>query len=161
MTAHAVIGMTVRCLDETARAEHSYPAILLSMEPRPPDRGPGRIIFLNGASSSGKSTLAKAMQEGLPEPFLHVSSDHMVASGMLPARRDPDGPFAWWQPPPVQIPCRLGAWPAQAAVTGSSAQNDLTGVLYLARDRLALAGLFLGPGHMRLIFGGDAVAKLL
>jgi chloramphenicol 3-O phosphotransferase len=54
------------------------------MEPRPPDRGPGRIIFLNGASSSGKSTLAKAMQQALPEPFLHVSSDHVVASGMLP-----------------------------------------------------------------------------
>jgi len=71
--------------------------MLLSMEPHPPDRGPGRIIFLNGASSSGKSTLAKAMQEALPEPFLHVSSDHLVASGMLPARRDPDGPFAWWQ----------------------------------------------------------------
>jgi len=67
------------------------------MEPRPPDRGPGRIIFLTGASSSGKSTLAKAMQQALPEPFLHVSSDHLVASGMLPARRDPDGPFAWWQ----------------------------------------------------------------
>jgi len=89
--------MTVRCLDAAARAEHSRPAILLSMEPHPPDRGPGRIIFLNGASSSGKSTLAKAMQEALPEPFLHVSSDHLVASGMLPARRDPDGPFAWWQ----------------------------------------------------------------
>jgi chloramphenicol 3-O phosphotransferase len=67
------------------------------MEPRPPDRGPGRIIFLTGASSSGKSTLAKAMQQALPEPFLHVSSDHLVASGVLPARRDPDGPFAWWQ----------------------------------------------------------------
>jgi chloramphenicol 3-O phosphotransferase len=66
------------------------------MEPRPPDRGPGRVIFLNGASSSGKSTLAKALQQALPEPFLHVSSDHLVASGMLPARRDPDGPFAWW-----------------------------------------------------------------
>jgi chloramphenicol 3-O phosphotransferase len=87
--------MTVRRLDATARAEHSQPAILLSMEPHPPDRGPGRIIFLNGASSSGKSTLAKVMQEALPEPFLHVSSDHLVASGMLPARRDPDGPFAW------------------------------------------------------------------
>jgi chloramphenicol 3-O phosphotransferase len=32
------------------------------MEPRPAGRGPGRIIFLNGASSSGKSTLAKAIQ---------------------------------------------------------------------------------------------------
>jgi chloramphenicol 3-O phosphotransferase len=66
------------------------------MEPRPPDRAPGRVIFLNGASSSGKSTLAKAVQQALPEPFLHVSSDLLVASGMLPARRDPDGPFAWW-----------------------------------------------------------------
>lgn len=72
-------------------------AILAGMEPHPPERGPGRIIFLNGASSSGKSTLAEAMQQALPEPFLHVSSDHLVASGMLPARRDPDGPFAWWQ----------------------------------------------------------------
>jgi chloramphenicol 3-O phosphotransferase len=26
-----------------------------------------------------------------------VSPDHLVASGMLPAGRDPDGPFAWWQ----------------------------------------------------------------
>jgi chloramphenicol 3-O phosphotransferase len=67
------------------------------MEPHPPDRGRGRIIVLNGASSSGKSTLAKAMQEALPEPFLHMSSDHLVASGMLPLRRDADGPFAWWQ----------------------------------------------------------------
>jgi chloramphenicol 3-O phosphotransferase len=67
------------------------------MEFHPPDHGPCRIIFLNGASSSGKSTLAKAMQEALPEPFLHVSSDHLVASGMLPARRDPGGSFAWWQ----------------------------------------------------------------
>ena len=71
--------------------------MLLSMEPHPPDRGPGRIIFLDGASSSGTSTLAKAMQEALPELFLHVSPDHLGASGMLPARRDPDGPFVWWQ----------------------------------------------------------------
>ena len=67
------------------------------MEPHPPDRGPGRIIFLNGASSSGTSTLAKAMQEPLPEPFPHVSPDHLGVSGMLPAQCDPDGPFGWWQ----------------------------------------------------------------
>src|SRR5215469_9840066 len=76
--------------------DESGPAMVISMEPRPPDRGPGRIIFLNGASSSGKSTLAKALQQALPEPFLHVSSDHLVASDMLSARRDSDGPFAWW-----------------------------------------------------------------
>jgi len=57
-------------------------------------RPPGRVILLHGASSSGKSTLARAIQEQLDEPFLHLSSDQMV--GMLPARRDAEGPFAWW-----------------------------------------------------------------
>ncbi|MFI7452433.1 chloramphenicol phosphotransferase CPT family protein [Nonomuraea sp. NPDC049714] len=68
----------------------------LPIEPQPPDRGPGRIIMLNGASSSGKSTLARSLQRRLDEPFLYVSSDQFVAAGMLPERRDRDGPFAWW-----------------------------------------------------------------
>lgn len=101
----------MRCLDASARAGHSRPAILLTMEPHPPDHGPGRIIFLNGACSSGKSTLAKAMQEALPAPFLHVSSDHLVASGMLPARRDPDGPVATALPAACAVSIQDGdAW---------------------------------------------------
>ncbi len=67
----------------------------MSVEPHPPDRNPGRVIFLNGASSSGKSTLAKALQRALPVPFLVVSSDQLIDGGMLPERRDPTGPFAW------------------------------------------------------------------
>src|SRR5260221_1364259 len=78
-----------------SRVERSRPVILQGMEPGLAHRGPDRVIFLNGASHSGKSTLAKAMQQALAEPFLHLSSDHLVASGMLPVRRDPDGPFAW------------------------------------------------------------------
>lgn len=35
----------------------------------------GRIIFLNGTSSSGKTTLAYALQELLPDPWLHVALD--------------------------------------------------------------------------------------
>ncbi len=35
----------------------------------------GRIIFLNGTSSSGKTTLAHALQELLSEPWLHVALD--------------------------------------------------------------------------------------
>ncbi|MEU7855441.1 AAA family ATPase [Nonomuraea sp. NPDC049141] len=66
------------------------------MEPIPPVRGSGRVIILNGASSSGKSTLAKALRQALDEPFLYVSSDQFVASGMLPDRRDEEGPFSWW-----------------------------------------------------------------
>jgi chloramphenicol 3-O phosphotransferase len=66
-------------------------------EPVPPARGPGRIILLNGASSSGKSTLARELQDVLDEPFLHVSPDHLVASGLLPQRREQSGPFDWWR----------------------------------------------------------------
>lgn len=64
-------------------------------EPRStqPLRNAGRIILLNGASSSGKSTLSRAIQAALDEPFLHCSSD-MLAVG-LPKRRDPQGAFAW------------------------------------------------------------------
>jgi chloramphenicol 3-O phosphotransferase len=35
----------------------------------------GTIIFLNGTSSAGKTTLAYALQERLEEPFQHVSLD--------------------------------------------------------------------------------------
>ncbi|MCL2670765.1 MAG: chloramphenicol phosphotransferase CPT family protein [Clostridiales bacterium] len=36
------------------------------------------IIFLNGVSSSGKSTLAKALQEALPEPYCLLSVDNFL-----------------------------------------------------------------------------------
>jgi chloramphenicol 3-O phosphotransferase len=59
----------------------------------PPDRV-SRIILLHGASSSGKSTLSKALQESLDEPFIHLASDYLSLG--LPARRDRKGPFRWW-----------------------------------------------------------------
>jgi chloramphenicol 3-O phosphotransferase len=65
------------------------------VEPAPASRGSGRVIVLNGASSSGKSTLAKMMQTALDEPFLHLSSDHLVDAGVLPQRRDDTGPYNW------------------------------------------------------------------
>ena len=44
----------------------------------------GRIILLNGASSSGKSSLAQALQRQLDEPFWHWSIDHLLAARVLP-----------------------------------------------------------------------------
>lgn len=44
----------------------------------------GKIIFLNGTSSAGKTTLAHALQELLPEPWLHVALDQFRDG--LPAR---------------------------------------------------------------------------
>jgi len=43
-----------------------------------------KIIFLNGSSSAGKSSIAKTLQEMFHEPYLHLSIDTFW--GMLPKR---------------------------------------------------------------------------
>ena len=43
-----------------------------------------QIIYLNGPSSCGKTTLAKALQESLDEPFLHIGIDKVI--GMMPSK---------------------------------------------------------------------------
>jgi chloramphenicol 3-O phosphotransferase len=45
---------------------------------------PGRIIALNGVSSSGKTTLARALQVSLPEPYYLVQLD--AFEDMIPER---------------------------------------------------------------------------
>ena len=55
----------------------------------------GKIIFLNGTSSSGKSTLARALQEQLAQPFWHFSIDHLRDNGVLPLQRITAGDFEW------------------------------------------------------------------
>jgi chloramphenicol 3-O phosphotransferase len=56
---------------------------------------PGKIILINGASSSGKSTLARAVQRQLDEPFWHLSIDHLRESGVLTLDRVRAGDFLW------------------------------------------------------------------
>ena len=50
-----------------------------------------KIILLNGVGSSGKTSLARALQEASKDVFLHVQMDAFLA--MLPVRylNDPDG----------------------------------------------------------------------
>ena len=55
----------------------------------------GRIIFLNGASSSGKSRLARGLQAALDEPFWNISIDHLNSAGILPNARIKSGEFPW------------------------------------------------------------------
>jgi chloramphenicol 3-O phosphotransferase len=43
-----------------------------------------KIIYLNGPSSSGKSTLANALQNTLTEPYLHVGIDKLI--GFMPEK---------------------------------------------------------------------------
>jgi len=54
-----------------------------------------KIIILNGPSSSGKSTLARAAQSKIELPFWHISIDHLRDSGVLPSARFKSGEFAW------------------------------------------------------------------
>lgn len=55
----------------------------------------GKIILLNGASSAGKSTLSRALQAQLEEPFWYFSIDHLVAAQVLPRERIQSGEFPW------------------------------------------------------------------
>jgi chloramphenicol 3-O phosphotransferase len=55
----------------------------------------GKVILLNGASSSGKSTLARAVQARIGEPFWHISIDHLRDAGVLPSARIKSGEFKW------------------------------------------------------------------
>ena len=59
----------------------------------------GKIILVNGASSSGKSTLCVALQAALPGPFWHYSIDHLNRAGILPWDRIRGGEFPW---PPLR-----------------------------------------------------------
>jgi len=45
---------------------------------------PVQIIYLNGPSSSGKTTLAKALQHAFEKPFLHVGIDKII--GWMPEK---------------------------------------------------------------------------
>ncbi len=52
--------------------------------------------MLNGASSAGKSTLCRALQSALTEPFLYFALDLLLFSkDVVPRRPDPAGAFAW------------------------------------------------------------------
>jgi len=53
------------------------------------------IIFLHGASSSGKSTLARGVQGKIDQPFWHISIDHLRDAGVLPSARIKSGEFNW------------------------------------------------------------------
>ncbi len=59
-----------------------------------------RVIFLNGPSSSGKTTIAKALQSHLEEPYFLIGIDKVI--GMMPEKlNDWTGGIAergfWWK----------------------------------------------------------------
>ena len=63
----------------------------------------GSIILLNGVTSSGKSSIAEALQELLEEPFLHLGID--VFTRMLPKRY-----FSFLYPPENDLALKGFHW---------------------------------------------------
>lgn len=53
------------------------------------------IIFIHGASSSGKSALARGVQAAIDRPFWSISIDHLRDAGVLPSARIKSGEFKW------------------------------------------------------------------
>lgn len=84
-----------------------------------------KIIYFNGPSSSGKTTLAKALQEAFAEPYLHIGIDKLI--GFMPAKINnweggpaPQG-FSWeaGTDPTGQPIYHVGAGPFAQKITRS------------------------------------------
>jgi len=55
----------------------------------------GRIIIINGPSSSGKTTLALALQKQFDIPFIRFSFDLFLDQQALPMQQIKNGTFSW------------------------------------------------------------------
>ena len=62
---------------------------------------PGKIIILNGPSSSGKTTLALALQKELDIPFIRFSFDLFLDHKAFPSEAMKSGRFSWDQMRPA------------------------------------------------------------
>jgi chloramphenicol 3-O phosphotransferase len=123
---------------------------------------PGRLIYVNGNSSSGKTTVAKLLQAELSEPFLHTGLDHFLegVSGSLIGPPAPGAAPGWevsfvngrLAGPPAITPLRYaitnGVYAAIAAFCRSGNNAIAAEVawdpraLQLARDNFAGLSVF-------------------
>lgn len=55
----------------------------------------GKIIIINGPSSSGKTTLSLALQKRLKIPFIRFSFDLFIENKVLPREQIDRGNFSW------------------------------------------------------------------
>ena len=93
------------------------------------------VILINGASSAGKSTLARAFQAQVDVPFLRFSLDLLMFGGeVLPARRE-DAAFTWAAMRPQVFDGYYGCLAALAAA-GNNIVVDIVIETREQRDRL-------------------------
>jgi chloramphenicol 3-O phosphotransferase len=97
------------------------------------------IIFLHGASSSGKSTLARVVQDRIERPFWHISIDHLRDSGVLPLGRVKAGDFRWRD---MRAPFFAGYHASLAAYAGAGNNLILEHILDTPGWQGELARLF-------------------
>ena len=76
---------------------HPHPSIRYRIMPDIPTTTPGKIIIINGPSSSGKTTLALALQKQLDLPFIRFSFDLFLDHKALPSEQIRNGTFSWDQ----------------------------------------------------------------
>jgi chloramphenicol 3-O phosphotransferase len=65
------------------------------------------VIFLNGNSSAGKSSIARELQALVPAPYMHFGIDHAIRRAPLRLHGHPDG-FQFVPMPGGEMPMRLG-----------------------------------------------------
>lgn len=95
----------------------------------------GHIIFLNGASSAGKTSIARILQQHLSDPYLHIALDAFL--NMFPSN------FA-------KTPNDLGEIPPEIAIyLGPSAQRLISGYHH-ALAACAMTGNNLIVDHVLL-----------
>ncbi len=105
------------------------------------DSCPGQILFLNGTSSSGTTSLARAVQDAMATPYLHTGIDHFLKG--LPPRL-----LVSFDPTADQAPLAAEGWLLPfhdgelvgAPQIGPPGLRILTG-MYLAIAALAGAGV--------------------
>src|SRR5215475_13078719 len=105
-------------------------------------REPGKIILLNGVSSAGKSTLARSLQQQLPEPFLHLSFDHLRESNALPMARIRNGQVDWARMRPAVFDGFHRCLPALAAAGNNLIVDHIIEQAQWLADLVVLLGPF-------------------
>ncbi len=107
------------------------------------------VIFLNGVSSSGKSSVARVLQSTLPAPYLHVQLD--CFEQMLPDRYDEGGPFDW----PLIFPRLLSGFHRSIAQLVGAGNNLIVDHVAVYREgwpsTLIECAYLLAPFHAFLV----------
>lgn len=107
----------------------------------------GRVVLLNGVGSSGKTSIAKALQERAATPFLHVAMDAFIE--MLPDRlQDHPDTFAY-------VPGAEGGLSSVSIATGPAGDRLLLGM------RRAVAAMAAAGNDLivdDVILGDDGMA---